>query len=464
MRVLALVDGEHYPPVVRAALEAVPRRFAGARVVAAAMLGGTEKLPDHGLDLGVPVVGGGGDNPDDALCTAIADHAPDLVVDLSDDPVLDDRVRLRLVARTVAAGIPYAGADFRVDPPPRPQLTGKPSIAVIGTGKRTGKTAVTAHVARLLKAAGNPPVIVAMGRGGPLEPELIDPAEFDLSVDGLLALADAGRHAASDHVEDAVMAGVVTVGTRRCGGGLAGAPFDDTFAAGVRVADHRPERLLLFEGSGRAIPPAAAGATVCVVAADGDPELLSGYFGMYRLLLSDAVVVTMCEPATARQTVSARGGAAVTAPPDVAETLERSIRGLVPGVRIIRTVFRPTPLAPIDGRRVVLATTAPPGAAGVLQAHLEREHGCSVVGVSHHLANRPLLRADLEAMGEADTLVVELKAAAVDLAIRVAAGQGMEIVFCDNRVVSVGGDCTLEELVPALAQRAALRSGATALA
>ncbi len=50
-RVLALVDGEHYPQVVRAALE---QASATADVVAALLLGGTEKLagdPDYGVPL-----------------------------------------------------------------------------------------------------------------------------------------------------------------------------------------------------------------------------------------------------------------------------------------------------------------------------------------------------------------------------------------------------------------------------
>ena len=77
--------------------------------------------------------------------------------------------------------------------------------------------------------------------------------------------------------------------------------------------------------------------------------------------------------------------------------------------------------------------------------------------MSHHLANRPKLQADLEAMGEADTLLVELKAAAVDLAARFATERGMEVVFCDNRVVSVGGDGTFEEAGTALADLAVRR-------
>src|SRR4029077_14965130 len=120
---------------------------------------------------------------------------------------------------------------------------------------------------------------------------------FDLSPKGLLALADAGRHAASDHLEDALTAGVVTVGTRRCGGGLAGAPAYDTFAAGVAVADERRADILLFEGSGQAVPPVHADATICVVPATADPELVVGYLGAYRLLLSDLIFITMAHQA-----------------------------------------------------------------------------------------------------------------------------------------------------------------------
>jgi cyclic 2,3-diphosphoglycerate synthetase len=69
------------------------------------------------------------------------------------------------------------------------------------------------------------------------------------------------------------------------------------------------------------------------------------------------------------------------------------------------------------------------------------------VGVTHHLASRPQLRDDLEAMGDADVLVVELKAAAVDLAARVATQQGIEVVFCDNRAVTAGGDGPFEDVV-----------------
>ncbi len=422
-----LVDGEHYPPVVRAAIS---RRFG---VVGAALLGGTEKLRER-PDYGVPHVTGS--DAVTAVGAALDRFAPDEVHDLADEPVLDSRQRMRVAAYVLARGVPYIGPDFRFDPPARPRLARRASVAVIGTGKRTGKTAVTAQLARNLAAGGEPPVIVTMGRGGPPEPEVIDPATADLSPRRLLELAESGRHAASDHFEDAVTAGVLTIGTRRCGGGMAGAPADDTFAAGVALADSMADHELLFEGSGTAIPPAHADATVCVVAAGSDPELVGGYLGLYRVLLSDLIVVTMVEQPLA----------------DSAVALEALVHELAVGEQakarrpVVHTVFRPVPLEPVSGRRIFFATTASEPAVDNLAGYLEQEHGAEVVGYSHQLGNRQALTADLERMGEAEVLVVELKAAAIDLATRAALDRGMEVVFCRNDVVTVGGDGDFDEL------------------
>ena len=58
-----------------------------------------------------------------------------------------DRLRdSGLAARALALGVPYEGADFRLDPP-RFETISTLSVAVIGTGKRVGKTAVAGHVA-----------------------------------------------------------------------------------------------------------------------------------------------------------------------------------------------------------------------------------------------------------------------------------------------------------------------------
>jgi cyclic 2,3-diphosphoglycerate synthetase len=442
-RTLVLVDGEHYPPVVRTAIEELSA--GGRTVVCAASLGGTEKLAEgtEARDYGVPNLVTEA-TPLASLLKALDTFSVDEVVDLSDQPVLDPRGRMLLAAHALARGVPYRGAGFCFEVPPRPRLAAKPSLAVIGTGKRTGKTAVTAEVARTLASGGRPPVIVAMGRGGPAEPEVVDPASFPLTPEGLLALARSGRHAASDHLEDALTAGVVTVGTRRCGGGLAGEPASATFARGVELANARPEPLLVFEGSGTAIPPVEADATICVVGASGaaDPELLVGYLGAYALLLADVVVITLVE-----QPLADLGAVAA---------LEDRIRGLVPGVSVVRSTFRPRPLGPISGNSVFFATTAPEAVSATLAAHLE-SYGATVVGYSSALANRPRLAAELAAAGPADVLVTELKAAAVDLATGFALERGMRVVYSDNQLVDTGGDGPLDELIRSLADEAEKR-------
>ena len=96
-RAVALIDGEHYAPVVRDALRALPYEWVGA-----IMVGGTEKLRE-GADYGVPLIDGFG--------------AAEVVVDLSDEPVLGPAARMRWASRALAAGLPYIGADFRFDPP-----------------------------------------------------------------------------------------------------------------------------------------------------------------------------------------------------------------------------------------------------------------------------------------------------------------------------------------------------------
>jgi hypothetical protein len=234
---LALVDGEHYPPVVRAALEHLSGRY---RFVAALFLGGQEKLrPAAGDALdeayGLPVVvagegraeavGAGRDEAGGAGCveavgagrvggppgaageigaaatprppatprSPAAADLPDLgpgneqpaavmrlvrqtgatvVVDLSDEPVVGYRERFRLASAALFAGARYRGADFEIVPQ-TPATVPTPCIAVIGTGKRVGKTAVCGRLARDLRAAsgaagGGPPA--PLGGRSPARP------------------------------------------------------------------------------------------------------------------------------------------------------------------------------------------------------------------------------------------------------------------------------------------------------
>jgi cyclic 2,3-diphosphoglycerate synthase len=384
VKAIVVIDGEHYAPVVRDAVAALPYDVIGVWFA-----GGTEKLRG-GEEYGVPVV-------DDF-------EGAEVVVDLSDEPVLSPRERFRVASHVLARGLAYEGADFRFEPPtfePFPL----PSLAVIGTGKRVGKTALASHVARRL-ARESSVVVVAMGRGGPREPEVIEQAP---SLDSLLALSRAGRHAASDHLETAVAAGVPTIGCRRAGGGLAGATTYSNVEEGARIAaEHAPE-IVIFDGSGAAIPPVQVDRRLLVVGPDQDA---TAYLNAYRVLISDLVAV-------------------------LGEADPEPIRRLKE-VPVVSFQLRLRALEPLRGRRVAVFTTGP-----APTDHLDAE----VVHVSTNLADRPRLHKDL-ARVNAEVYLVELKAAAIDVVAEAGVERGADVVLAVNDVVSEELDRELERLVP----------------
>ena len=415
MRAVAIVDGEHYAAVVRHALAELPYDFA-----AAVLIGGQEKLRG-GEEYGVPLAAD--------VESAIAAYAPDVVVDLSDEPVLGPPERLALVSRVLARGVPYVGADFRFEPPERAHFD-LPSIAVVGTGKRVGKTAVTGHLARLL-SADHDVVVVAMGRGGPPEPEVI---RAPPTVEALLDLSRAGRHAASDHLETAALVGVPTVGCRRCGGGLAGAVAISNVAEGARVAASLDPDLVVFDGSGAAFPPIDADRTVVVAGAHQDPHVVAGYLNAFRLMVADLVVLTMAEAGSEWEHVRQR----------VRATVRRN-------VPVVATRLHPRPLANIRDRKVAYFSAAPAQAVARLRDHLENVFGARVVHMSGNLADREALRYELGAVS-AEVYLVELKAAAIDVVAESALARGAEVVLAANDVVAVPGEPDLDELLLGMAK------------
>lgn len=444
MKVLVLVDGEHYPPVTRWGIDVARER--GFDVLGALLVGGIEKLAAGGgmPDLGVPVraVNGGAA---DALAIAIDEWGPQGVLDLSDEPVLGYRERMELVAVALARGVPYLGPDFRLDPPIAGPPLEVPTIGVIGTGKRTGKTAIAGELARVAASMDADPVIVAMGRGGPPEPQVAAAGSVNLA--RLLEMVEAGEHAASDYLEDAVTSGVTTVGARRVGGGLAGAPMATNVRAAAEVAVGLGAGLLVLEGSGSAVPPVPWDAGILVVPATAPPEYVGGYLGPYRLLLSDLVVLTMAD--------SPHAG------PENTSALRSHVQRLRGEARLIVTRFEPHPLGDVRGKDVFFTTTAPGGAATRQIASLEATHGCRVVGWSANLADRAGLTQDMQGARGYEVLLTELKAAAVDVACRTALERGAEVVFVDNRAVVVEGETdirtALRETIDLARQRRAHR-------
>jgi cyclic 2,3-diphosphoglycerate synthetase len=393
--VIVLIDGEHHPSVVRDAVERL-------RPVGAVWCGGEEKvardvLADPRAHYGVDF--DPGEPREDALRRLAPQAAA--VVDLADEPVLAAAAKMRLAALALHLGLAYETPSESFEPP-RYEDVGFPgrTIAVIGTGKRTGKTAVACHLAAVLRDRGARPAIVSMGRGGPAEPVVAGP---DVSLENLEALARAGRHAASDYLEDAMIARVPTVGCRRVGGSLAGVPFETNMVAGARLAASLDTvDTLILEGSGACIPPVTADATLCVV---GDPADALAALGPYRLLRARLVLALRDVPA------------------ELAE--------LCPG-RVVRAALEPEPAEELPaGARVAFFSTG----AGLCG-------GLEPVVSSRNLARRADLERDLEraAAERCDVYLTELKAAAIDTVAAHARRAGARVVFVRNRVVGRDGD------------------------
>jgi cyclic 2,3-diphosphoglycerate synthetase len=423
------VDGEHYPPVTRWGIEAARSR--GHEVVAALFLGGAEKVdPGRLPDLGLPTLPAGSDITK-ALADAIDQVGPEAVLDLSDEPVVGYRERMELAAVSLVRGIPYLGPDFRLDPPISGPPLAVPTVAVIGTGKRTGKTAIGGEVARVAAGMGLNPILVAMGRGGPPEPQVARAGTVTL--DGLLELVRKGEHAASDYLEDAVTSGVTTIGARRAGGGLAGAPFASNVREAAGLAVDLGAGLVVLEGSGSAVPPIPWDAGILAVPVSAPPEYLGGYLGPYRLLLTDLVVFTMWG--------SPKAG------PENLLALTSHVQRIRGDARLVVTDFQPVPLGDVRGKEAFFTTTASQAVAAKQVASLEAGFGCKVVGWSARLADRSGLMEDLEKAEAYEVLLTELKAAAVHVACERAMARGAEVVFVDNRPVAIDGGTDLPTLL-----------------
>lgn len=435
---VVLIDGEHYPPVVKASLDKIEDNHA---ILALVFLGGTEKISSDIPDSmhGYPLV----HNPtmEESLKNAIIKFQPDVVIDLSDEPVLGYIERFNLANIALSNGVKYIGADFIFCFPEKADISKKPSISIIGTGKRVGKTAVSAYACRVLKKAGLNPAVVAMGRGGPPEPDILRGAEIKLDANYLLELADQGKHAASDYFEDALMSRITTVGCRRCGGGVAGQAYISNVLEGAKVANTLDEELIIYEGSGSSTPPVKTDKTIITISANQPIEYIRNYFGPYRIMQSDLAIVTNCEePSASKEKVI---------------SIHESIKNINNEINIIETIFRPKPLDNIKDKKVFFATTAPKIIGDKLIDHLEKEYECSIIGVSYDLSNRKLLKNEISKLqGNFDVLLTELKAAAVDVVARIGVENGLETVFCDNIPYSINKDINLQDEIIDLAKSA----------
>ena len=363
MKVLVLVDGEHYP-----AGDPVGARVGAGRgheVVAALLLGGVEKpAADR-----APIWRSGCRRSPGRRRGARRARSTDLI---------GARGGARPVRRT-GPGLP--GTDGTRSPS-RWHMASRTWARTFGwtrpsrarragtdarrdrDGEATGKTAIAGEVARVAAGLGLEPVVVAMGRGGPAAPQVAEAGSVTVEV--LLDLVRRGQHAASDYLEDAVTTGVTTIGARRAAGGLAGAPFVSSVrprgraGGGARSGYRRPG------GQRSSIPPVPWDAGILVVPATVPPRSTSA--------------ATWVRSACCYRTWSLLRWRAAQPGSRTSLPLRSHVQRLRNDTRFIVTEFEPLPLGDVRGRDVFFATTAPGQVAARQVEHLEAAHGCRVVG------------------------------------------------------------------------------------
>jgi cyclic 2,3-diphosphoglycerate synthase len=430
-KLVALIDGEHYPKINLDAIELLKRTFKG-EFEGAIFLGGTEKLlgDDPERFYGCRVIKIKNFEPD--FLAALDVLRPDIVYDLSDEPVVNYFTRMKIASCCFAKSSSYMGPDFYFEHEPGRIALPATGLMIIGTGKRIGKTAVSSYVSRLL-SKDRKVCIIAMGRGGPEKPQLIEHSKTEITPEFLLEISRKGFHASSDYIEDALFANVDTVGCRRCGGGFGGKFFLSNIEKGVKMAKRTGADIFVVEGSGASVPPVKTGFRICVVGANQKWESLVGYLGLYRMMTSDLVFMTMCEePVSSEENM---------------EILERQIKETVKDARIVRSIFRPEPLYGIEGRNVFLVLTANKKAENNIKNYLEKQYGCTVAGISFNLSDRKKLYDDLKSKNAYDMILTELKAASVDVVTEYAVENKKMINYLNNIPVITSGQEHLENLI-----------------
>jgi len=421
-----LVDGEHYLPNLKESLVQIAKKYDIKYLI---FIGGTEKIgtpADVKNALPYKVFFANKNNKPD--CKALGDilkkHPVSLVLDLSDEPIMDYITRFEVASYVLYHGAIYKGSDFQFDPLNFKKILTKPSLAIWGTGKRIGKTAIGGFIGRTLRDAHLAPAIITLSRGGPTKPLVVEGDKIKVNLSYLLKIDAQGMHASSDCFEDALTARVKTFGCRRCGGGMTGKAMVTVLDEGVRMAERDKEvKTVIIEGSGATVPEIKTDKTILVMDAMQPLEILEGYLTPLRILYADLVILNMCEDFLVSDTKI--------------KQIIRRIREIKPKMLIATTVLRPKPLSSLKGKNVFLALTAPDKALPFLKNYIEKKYHCKVKGMTNHLSVRPLLLKELKNLKNIDVVATELKAAAIAVVAKEDVKLGLETAFLDNIIVSV---------------------------
>jgi cyclic 2,3-diphosphoglycerate synthetase len=430
--IACLIDGEHYLSNLQESLAKIAQRYDIRYLI---FIGGTEKIgtpEDVKMALPFTVFFAASRHKPDCrkIGNILAKHPVEVVLDLSDEPIMDYLTRFEVACHVLYHGVIYRGSDFEFSPLKFKKMLTKPSIAIWGTGKRIGKTAAGGLLGRLMKNCNMKPAIITLSRGGPSKPIIVRGDKIEINLKYLLGIDAKGMHASSDCFEDALTAQVPTFGCRRCGGGFAGKTMVTVLEKGVKMAEESDfVKSVILEGSGATVPEIKTDKVILLMDITQPAAILEGYMTPLRVLYADLIILTMCEDFLTSQSKISR--------------IIRRIRSINPKVKIATTVLRPYPLGSVKGKKILLATTAPKKALPFLKKYLEQHYHCRVKAISPNLSDRPLLIKDLQALKEGvDLVLTELKAAAIAVVAKEAVKMGLDTVLMDNRlmVVDKGGD------------------------
>ena len=334
-RALAIIDGEHYAPVVQDALATLPYDFGGAWLV-----GGTEKLRgDDESPVRRPRAGTGRSRARSSSTSPTSRCSA-----------------ARALSRRAAHGVPYVGPDFRFDPPSCSRSTCHRSSAC---GKRVG-----ARLPATLRLFARPMWSSSRWAVGRLARGRI---RGPTATSACSSFRD-GRHAASDYLEDAVFGGVDAIGCRRVA--AAGWPAECRRlqrcgrSAPSSRARARPRHLLRQRRSLSADCHRAADPRRQLEHRARAPGRLPEHLPRARL----------------------RSRRADGAPNWARHESPRGDRGGTT-TTVIATEMLPRPVEPIEGG-VAVFTTAGQETHERLKRLLADEHGAEIVHVSGNLAER----------------------------------------------------------------------------
>lgn len=280
MDAVVLCDVKFGAGPIQAAIDylMVEKRY---RILGAALI--AKEVPE-GFSLDVPYVAEA--EAAAAVRRAAAEFRPRAVVDVTEAGLAE---RFSWANEALQLGLEVHGADFRLWPP---VLIGGtlPTVTFVGAGAAVGKTAAIVYFLEQVKAKHKTAVVV-LDLGGPSYPEVVEPGEPASASSRLLSYYRDGRAVGGDHYLLAAATGIPAVGCSFAGTGLTGVPLNSLLGDAFVFAAERGGELVVVEGSGGAMPP-AAGAVCFLVNVRTGPDVLKTFPFAFQLRKACAVVAT----------------------------------------------------------------------------------------------------------------------------------------------------------------------------